>query len=284
MSQTYIQYLNIMVHSDQTQWLGHMDDSSIQQRAVETLEELGLREYEAKCFVALTEMSAGTAREVSECIDVPRTRVYEAVRVLESKGLVEIQHSSPQQFRAVAPNEAVALLQQRYQSRIETLDGLLDDIRARGERDESDPDQEVWSLDDGEAIDTRTASLLESAQDEALLFVGDPQVLSDDLCRSLESTRDRDIDFAVGAGTEAVESDLRDIVPESSLFIPELPLFERSDGSRLGRLVVVDDGRVLASTLCGDGSGMHEQAVFGDGVDNGLVVMARRLLDAELAD
>ena len=74
--------------------------------AIEVLQQLGLKEYEAKCFVGLSRLSTGTAKQISEITDVPRTRVYDAIRVLEAQGLVEIQHSSPQQFRAVPLAEA----------------------------------------------------------------------------------------------------------------------------------------------------------------------------------
>ena len=50
------------------------------------LQELGLREYEARCFVGLSRLPTGTAREISEVTEVPRTRVYEATRVLAAEG------------------------------------------------------------------------------------------------------------------------------------------------------------------------------------------------------
>ena len=64
-------------------------DETIQE-AVEVLQQLGLKEYEAQCFVGLSRLSTGTAKQLSEITDVPRTRVYDAVRVLEAKGLVVV--------------------------------------------------------------------------------------------------------------------------------------------------------------------------------------------------
>ena len=82
--------------------------------AVEVLQQLGLKEYEAKCFVGLSRLSTGTAKQLSEITDVPRTRIYDAVRVLEAQGLVVIQHSSPQRFRAVPLEEATETLRDQY--------------------------------------------------------------------------------------------------------------------------------------------------------------------------
>jgi hypothetical protein len=94
-----------------------MDDVSNRDQAVELLQQLGLKEYEAKSFVALARRQRGTAKDISETSEVPRTRVYDAVRVLESKGLVETQHSNPQVFRAVSIDEAVSTLQSESSAR-----------------------------------------------------------------------------------------------------------------------------------------------------------------------
>jgi len=43
--------------------------------AIEVLQQLGLKEYEARCFVGLTRVSAGTAKKLSDLTEVPRTRI-----------------------------------------------------------------------------------------------------------------------------------------------------------------------------------------------------------------
>ena len=55
--------------------VGPMDEISDQGRSVELLHQLGLEEYEAKSFVALARRERGTAKEISDTSDVPRTRV-----------------------------------------------------------------------------------------------------------------------------------------------------------------------------------------------------------------
>ena len=93
--------------------------------AVELLQQLGLKEYEARCFVGLSRLSTATAKQLSEVVDVPRTRIYDAVRELETEGLIEIQHSSPQRFRAVPLEEATETLRDRYESRVDDLGNAL---------------------------------------------------------------------------------------------------------------------------------------------------------------
>lgn len=104
-----------------------MTDTIEQEEAVEPLTRLGLTEYEARCFVALSGLGSGTAKEISEASDVPRTRVYDVARALEAKGLLEIQHTNPKRFYAVPVDHAVDLLRQECQSRVETMRKALTD-------------------------------------------------------------------------------------------------------------------------------------------------------------
>ena len=61
-----------------------MDATESVEEAVDVLRKLGLKEYEARCFVGLSRLSTGTAKRLSEVTEVPRTRVYDAIRVLEA--------------------------------------------------------------------------------------------------------------------------------------------------------------------------------------------------------
>lgn len=110
--------------------------------AVEVLQQLGLKEYEAKCFVGLSRLETGTAKQLGEITDVPRTRVYDAVRLLEAQGLVEVQHSSPQRFRAVSLDEATETLHDQYETRVERLANALEQAESVELTDEA-PVQEV---------------------------------------------------------------------------------------------------------------------------------------------
>ncbi|MFC7173527.1 TrmB family transcriptional regulator [Haloplanus litoreus] len=76
---------------------------SLVEEAVRTLRTFELTEYEAKCFVALTRLREGTAKEVSEVADVPRARIYDSMDALQDRGLVSVQESKPRRFRAVSP-------------------------------------------------------------------------------------------------------------------------------------------------------------------------------------
>src|SRR6056297_2936151 len=155
-----------------------MDTLSNHDTAIELLQDLGLLEYEAKAFVALTRLPQGTAKDVSEISEVPRTRVYEAVRVLESKGLVEIQHSNPQQYRAVPIDEAADTLRREFEKRTDSLRETLGEIDAAASEAETDVTHEVWALSGTDAIASRTQGLVDEAEEELVFILGDEAVFT----------------------------------------------------------------------------------------------------------
>ncbi|WP_227133094.1 TrmB family transcriptional regulator [Halorubellus salinus] len=261
-----------------------MDDVSNQGQAIELLQQLGLKEYEAKSFVALTRRHHGTAKEISETSDVPRTRVYDAIRVLESKGLVVTQHSNPQVFRAVTIDEAVNTLQSEYVERTETLRSALSGLEPTDGDDETEVTHEVWSITGGNGITSRTQQLLEGATDEILLVIGHESILTDALVERLQEARDRGVDVVVGTADEAIRGKIQQVLPAVEVFVSELEWLSRSplpsDTTEISRLLLVDREAILVSsfTESSTDSREHEQGVFGRGFDNGLVAIVRRLM------
>ena len=254
-----------------------MDELSEQERAIELLQQLGLKEYEARCFVALTRLSRGTAKEVSEVSEVPRTRVYDAVRVLETKGLVEVQHSSPRQFRAMSVEEAAETLRAEYESRTAALREALEGV-GTATAEETEVTHEVWALSGNSGVAARCNAMIEDADEEVVLVVTGEQAFDADLAEALAAAVDRGVDVVVGTTTAEARSRVATALPGAEVFRSGLEWLERAgttdDDTEIGRLILVDKNAILMSTYR-DGP---ERAVFGTGFENGLVVVVRRLL------
>jgi len=261
-----------------------MNDDSNQEQAVELLQQLGLKAYEAKSFVALARRQSGTAKDISETSEVPRTRVYDAINVLESKGLVETQHSNPQVFRAVTIDEAVNTLQSEYLDRTETLRSALSGLEPTGDEQMTDATHEVWSLSGDQGITSRTQQLIEGATDEVILVIGHESIFTDRLAEQLREAQERGVSVIVGTIDEALRDEIRDALPSVEVFVSGLDWLSRSafpgDETEISRLLLADREAILVSTFTetrGDGR-EHEQGVFGRGFDNGLVTIVRRLM------
>lgn len=246
--------------------------------ATEVLQQLGLKEYEARCFVGLSRLHTGTAKRLSEMTEVPRTRVYDAIRVLEAQGLVEIQHSSPQQFRAVPLDEATETLRDQYEDRVERLHDALDTVEIVDQDDET-PVQQIWAMSGRDAIENRTDQLIKDASEEVVLVVGDESLLTEDLVATLNDVGNG-VDLLIGALTESLQEQIQTAVPNAKTFISGLEWLHgedtTADETAIGRLLLVDRSTILVSSLMPDTK--DEEAIFGEGFGNGLVVIARRLM------
>ncbi len=255
-----------------------MDTDANVEEAIELLQQLGLKEYEARCFVGLTRLDTGTAKKLSELTEVPRTRVYDAIRVLEAQGLVEIQHSSPQQFRAVSLAEATETLRDQYEGRVERLHDALDTVEIVDEDEESSV-QEVWAMTGQDAIENRTEQLIETATGEIVLVIGDESLLTEDLIITLNEVGNG-VELLIGALTPSLEEEIQAVVPDATTFVSGLEWLHgentAEDETAIGRLLLVDRSTILVSSIMPDSK--EEQAIFGEGFGNGLVVIARRLM------
>ncbi len=187
-----------------------MDDISNQSQAIELLQELGLKQYEAEAFVALTRRQRGTAKDISDSSEVPRTRVYDAIRVLESKGLVETQHSTPQVFRAVSIDEAVNTLQSEYIERAESLRSTLGGLEPADDADTTEATHEVWAISGNQGITSRTKQLIEGATNELIFVIGHESVYTDQLITQLKSAETRNVTIFIGTVNEKLKRRVQD--------------------------------------------------------------------------
>lgn len=77
---------------------------------IQNLVHLGLREYEAKIYVALVGLGEANVRRIHEVSGVPRPRVYDVLNTLAEKGFIDIRQGSPSMYRAVEPEVVVSYL------------------------------------------------------------------------------------------------------------------------------------------------------------------------------
>ncbi|PSQ27097.1 TrmB family transcriptional regulator [Halobacteriales archaeon QS_9_67_15] len=178
------------------------------------LETFGLTGYEAKCFVALTRIGHGTARELADIADVPRPRVYDSVESLRERGLADVQDSQPRQFRAPEPRDAVETIRREYGERLDRLDGLLPRLQSPEPRDER---AGVWVVEGDDAVSDRLVGLADDATDELLLVVAVESLLTEELRRSLSAADERGVTITVGSPSPVVRETIGDLAPGATV-------------------------------------------------------------------
>lgn len=101
--------------------------------AVENLVQLGLKEYEAKIYVALVGLGETNVRRIHEVSGVPRPRVYDVLHTLDQKGFIEIRQRSPLMYYAVQPDVVVSFLKKDLDTAasdsVKTLEALSVDAQ-----------------------------------------------------------------------------------------------------------------------------------------------------------
>jgi len=261
-----------------------MSTGHTQEHAVALLQDLGLKEYEARCFVALTRLPAAKAREIGEAADVPRTRVYDAVEQLGEYGLVEIQHSSPKRFRAIAVEEALAILREDFERRFSELGRSLESLEPIGDGESGPHPPGVWTLSGIETIRAQARELVSDGSEEVVYLVGSETVLSDDLLGEMRAVSEADVPVYVGTVSDRLFEEIAGEIPDVQRFESWIDWLwtPSEDGSwTLGQILVVDRRAVLVSAHRTDTYGQSEDtAVWTSGVGNGLGMVAERLLSA----
>ncbi|ERG97909.1 MAG: putative transcriptional regulator, partial [Haloquadratum sp. J07HQX50] len=80
-----------------------------------TMERVGNRfnlgEYEIIAYLTVLEHGELSASEVSDRSEIPQPRVYDTVRSLSDRGLVELRESRPMKIVAVDPETAFGSVQ-----------------------------------------------------------------------------------------------------------------------------------------------------------------------------
>ena len=93
-----------------------------------TLERMGDRfdfgEYEIEAYLAVLDHGDLTASDIADHTDIPQPRVYDTVRKLSDRGMVEVRESRPMRVVALDPEEVFPTIQ-------ESLDELVTDLAAR---------------------------------------------------------------------------------------------------------------------------------------------------------
>ncbi|GAB3669085.1 TrmB family transcriptional regulator [Halopiger thermotolerans] len=233
-----------------------MTDARDETAAVEAFEHLGLTSYEAKVFIALHRLGAGTARDVADVTDVPRSQVYSVADGLEEWGLLEVQRSNPIRYRPVSVDEARETLRDRFEREQERAFAYVESVRDEAAGEETQED--IWTVRGRDRIDDRVVDLCSGAEERIVFGTRLPELVTDELGRTLEERAAAGATVVTVSRIDEVQAafdSLEDVAVES-------PFVHRADDQRSGRIVLVDDDSILLSVIDDDGC---ETAIWSSG-------------------
>jgi len=243
--------------------------------AIAGLKRLGLTTYEARVFLALQKLGSGTASEVSEVADVPRSQVYGAAEGLEERGLVETQQSTPTVYRPVPLEQArTQLLDQLAETGAETFD-YLDAVQSTESRDERT--ESIWMVRGKESITSRTVDLATRAEQRFLYAVDEPAHVTPEIVDALRETAERGVAVAL---TSADDAALDCVDGENSIVTYQVPADRHLDVSTT-RLLIADSRTILLSTRSSGAARDSDEVAFWAS-DNAFAAVLAELAEAWL--
>lgn len=242
--------------------------------AIEQLGEFGLSTYAARTFVALMSLGTGTAKDVSQISEVPRTRVYDAIDELHGRGLVDIQQSSPKEFWAISAGTTMRKFEREMDYRKSILQTALGELEPTQRSEEQ---RGVWTVKEQTAVTDRVLEFVDDADDE-IVYMTVEEVLTEDIIDALGQATERGVTVRLGGVSPEVQERIQDEIPGVDLFES---LWDWSD-TPAGRLMIVDELRTLVSVLVKGADDdptdpRAETAIWGAGENNSLVVVLRAI-------
>jgi len=220
----------------------HDAEAPSEHDAVDSLERLGLSNYAARVLVALHRLGVGTAKQIHEETDVPRSQVYGAAEELLDRGLVELQQSTPKRYRPTGLDTARRRLAEELKTEADRAFSFLEaQRRARTEQETRD---DVWTVRGREPVNGRVVELARQATDSLLFAASAPEFVSEEIAATIRDRRDAGVAVAVISESRSVR-ELFDGIEGVDVDAPQ----ESQTMDYTGRVLLVDDRAVLLSSV-----------------------------------
>jgi sugar-specific transcriptional regulator TrmB len=139
---------------------------------IESLKKLGLTEYEARTYIALNRIKAGTVYDINVTSDIPRSAIYGSLSKLEEKGLIEVEHGKPMRYRSIIPAKAINKLRSSINDESEKAITYLEEAYTQSECPE--PTEAMWTIRGIMNLYNKSSDMIGSADKTILFITTDP--------------------------------------------------------------------------------------------------------------
>ncbi len=206
------------------------------------LRSLGLNQYEARAYHALSAFGPSTAGELSELADLPRPRVYDVLRGLQDKGFVVLRPGRPVKYASLSLLEALKTLRKQRENdlsselkRIEEIGRVLHQKLKPVQTEKNVPEGIVWTIKGRQAIYSKIASMFSHAREKVVI-----NSTPDGVMRKIKACS-AELDKAKSRGAK-----IHVVSPVSS---PEITRIATVHGKELPtRFVIADDQALIFLT------------------------------------
>ena len=134
------------------------------EKLIENLKELGLNTYESKVYIALLKKYPATGYEISKLANIPQSRTYDTLKVLEQKKIVITTNSKPVQYSPIKPKELTKQAKRKLISTIDYLENNLPNVK-------EDYNEPVLNITGASYIKEKLRDAIRTAQKEIYIEI-----------------------------------------------------------------------------------------------------------------
>ena len=145
---------------------------SVSEQTRKSLEKIGLTGYEIKAFTSLLKTGEITASELSQQSNVPYSKIYEILGILEEKGWIGSDKSRPTKYFAKSPNSALQTTKQRAEEDFAKNEKvILNDLNPIYKKSGTAERPDIWVLTGTMNIVTKILEMIDTCREEVLIAI-----------------------------------------------------------------------------------------------------------------
>lgn len=154
------------------------------------LTQLGLSEYEAKAYTALLKENPLTAYEISKNSGIPSSKIYEVIRRLESRQIVQSIHGErSRMFIPVSPDEFIENFRTATEESLLAVKTALSDFKVGTDT------SYTWHIKDYDGLILKAKRMLDTSRQMILLSIWPAEI--EILSKSISDAEDRGVKVAI---------------------------------------------------------------------------------------
>ncbi len=188
------------------------------------LEFIGIKGYEARAYLTLLKLGAETAPKLAANAGIPLPRVYDVLKNLVRKGLVEVKAGRPRLYRALPPRIALKNYLQSYIKEISELGEKVAAILEKHYRSIEHVEPNIWLTYSFEASVEKAKELINS------MNIDGYGLLRHELFKELRRTLYKKLEnkpeilFSLTVDTDTDPDLLRDLIRLDNIMILKQPI------------------------------------------------------------
>ena len=128
-----------------------------------SLIELGLLESEAKIYAALVLLQSAEVRDLLDCLDVSKPRIYDGLRVLKEKGLITLTSPRPATYQAVEPKIALDIILKKHEDASKEAVKQFEVLKKQ--EIATKPTSPLWFIFGGKSLEFKIKDMLKNAKE-----------------------------------------------------------------------------------------------------------------------